>query len=710
MSSKTNAPLARIDDPSAIRNVVLVGSSGSGKTTLFEHLVRSNVASYRGEKEDLERSSALQLAAFRTGDVVLNLLDAPGHPDFVGELRAALRAADAAVFVVAAGDGIDAATAALWHECTAVGMPRAIVVTKLDDGRTTFDVALADLQSVLGKSVQPGYVPLVTGGQITGNLSLVSQQVHDYSSGSLVTRAADVAELGIIEQYRSELIEGIIEESEDADLMDRYLEGDELKEDELLTDLLTAILHGRFYPVIGVNSLNGIGTEQLLTVIENSFPQPGTHRLRVTTPGGQDIESLSGDPAGPLVAEVIRTTSDQFAGRLSLVRIYNGTLKIDDVVHVSGHRSLFTGAADPAHPDHDDDERVGPLSVPSGIETTSVEVAIAGQLVYVSKLSKAETADTLSPKERPALVEPWNLPEPLLPVAIRAASRNDEDKLPGALARLAVEDTTVRLERTVETDQIVLWTMGQGHVDLLLSRLVQRYGVKVEQEELKVPLRETFISKASAQGRHVKQSGGHGQYAVCQLEAGAALERLRLRVRRQGRGRLRTAPVHPLRREGRTRPGREGRTGGLPARRRPGDARRREVPLGRLVRHGVPDGWLSGPARGGQRQDGHAAGTDRQGRRHGGRGVHGCGHDRRLRTPRPRTRHRLRRRPPRGHQGAHPPERAQPLRDRPPWPRSRLRLVHPVLPRLRADAPEPRRRRHQGAPQLIVNRRTYRSA
>jgi len=289
---------------------------------------------------------------------------------------------------------------------------------------------------VLGKSVQPGYVPLVTGGQITGNLSLDSQQVHDYSSGSLVTRAADAAELGIIEQYRSELIEGIIEESEDADLMDRYLEGDELKEDELLTDLLTAILHGRFYPVIGVNSLNGIGTEQLLTVIENSFPQPGTHRLRVTTPGGQDIESLSGDPAGPLVAEVIRTTSDQFAGRLSLVRIYNGTLKIDDVVHVSGHRSLFTGAADPAHPDHDDDERVGPLSVPSGIETTSVDTAIAGQLVYVSKLSKAETADTLSPKERPALVEPWNLPEPLLPVAIRAASRNDEDKLPGALARL----------------------------------------------------------------------------------------------------------------------------------------------------------------------------------------------------------------------------------------------------------------------------------
>lgn len=518
MSSKANAPVTRVDDPSAIRNVVLVGSSGSGKTTLFEHLVRSNVAGYRGEKEDLERSSALQLAAFSTGEVVLNLLDAPGHPDFVGELRAALRAADAAVFVVAAGDGIDSATAALWHECAAVGMPRAIVMTKLDDGRTTFDVALSEIQGVLGKSVQPAYAPLVVGGQITGNLSLVSQQVHDYGSGSLESRAANSDELATIEQHRSDLVEGIIEESEDADLMDRYLEGDELKEDELLADLLRAILHGRFHPVIPVNSLNGIGTDQLLTVIEKSFPAPGTHTLSVATPDGGELESLSGDPAGPLVAEVIRTTSDQFAGRLSLVRVYNGTLKVDDVVHVSGHRSLFTGAPDPTHPDHDDDERVGPLAVPAGVETASVDAAIAGQIVYVSKLSKAETSDTLSSKDRPAIVEPWNLPEPLLPVAIHAATRNDEDKLPGALARLAVEDTTVRLERTVETDQIVLWTMGQGHVDLLLNRLVQRYGVKVAQEDIKVPLRETFIAKASAQGRHVKQSGGHGQYAVCQLE------------------------------------------------------------------------------------------------------------------------------------------------------------------------------------------------
>lgn len=508
----------KVTDPSGVRNVVLVGSSGSGKTTLFEHLLRSRVHGYRGEKEDLERNSALQVAALQLDGMVLNLLDAPGHPDFVGELRAGLRAADAAVFVISASDGLDPATAALWRECAEVKLPRAICITKLDDGRISFDEALENIQSVLGQSVQPAYVPVTSGNQIIGNLSLVSQQVHDYSSGNLQRREPSATETALVEQYRSQLIEGIIEESEDADLMDRYLEGDDLKEDELLADLLTAILNGQFHPVIPVNSLNGLGTDQLLTVIAGSFPDPSTHTVAVTSTDGQDLESLAGDPSGPLVAEVIRTTSDQFAGRLSLVRIYNGTLKADDVVHVCGHRSLFTGRSDDAHPDHDGEERVGPLTIPSGIETVSVPQAIAGQLVYVAKLAKAETSDTLSAKDCPAVVEPWNLPEPLLPVAIRAETRADEDKLPAALARLAVEDTTVRVERTVETDQIVLWTMGQGHVDLLLNRLGSRYGVKVVTEDLLVPLRETFITKATAMGRHVKQSGGHGQYAVCHLE------------------------------------------------------------------------------------------------------------------------------------------------------------------------------------------------
>jgi elongation factor G len=515
MGSPLNA-----DGVSDLRNVVLVGSSGSGKTTLFEHLIKSRVPSYRGDKADPERSAALAVAAIKVGSVTVTLLDAPGHPDFVGELRAGLRGADGAIFVVSASDGIDAATESLWQECDAVGLPRGIALTKLDDGRTNFEDALSALQDAWGQAVQPAYVPLTAGDKICGNLSLVSQSVHDYSSGQRVRRDATADELSTIEDYRNALIEGIIQESEDDDLMDRYLEGDSLKEDELIGDLMKAIYKGHFYPVVPVNSLDDVGLEELLTVIKNSFPVPSRHRLLVSSAKGGKLESVEaevGDPAGPLIAQVIRTTSDQFAGRLSLVRVFSGTLKVDDIISVSGHRSLFTGRADPAHPDHDDTEKVGPLSIPDGLETKPVTQVGAGQIAYVGKLGRAETSDTLSSKDKPVLANPWKLPEPLLPVAVVAASRNDEDKLPAALSRLAVEDTTVQVERS-PMDQTILWAMGQAHIDLLINRLKNRYGVNVTQQPIKVAYRETFIASSHGLGRHVKQSGGHGQYAVCNLE------------------------------------------------------------------------------------------------------------------------------------------------------------------------------------------------
>jgi len=517
MSSQANVP----QEVSATRNIVLVGSAGSGKTTLYEQLLKSRNPGYRGEKMDAERSAALAVSSIAVDSTTVTILDAPGHPDFVGELRAGLRGADGAIFVVSASDGVDAATEGLWHECAAVGKPRGIVVTKLDDGRSDFAQVLSDLQGLWGTAVQPVYVPVMDGDKISGNLSLVSQSVHDYASGKRVRREATSDELATIEDYRSALIEGIIQESEDDSLMDRYLEGDQLKEDELVEDLTTAIYTGRFFPVVPVNSLDAVGIEELLTVVKNAFPNPTRHQLAVSKVVSGAVESAEaevGDPDGPLLAQVIRTTSDQFSGRGLLVRIFNGTLRLDDSVMVSGHRSLFTGKADPAHPDHDDVDKIGPMSVLGVGENTSTPQAIAGQIVFVSKMTKPETSDTLSPKDSPVLINPWNLPDPLLPVAIRAATRNDEDKLPVALNRLAVEDTTVRVESAGETKQTILWTMGQAHIDLLLARLKDRYGVNVVSEPIKVALRETFIAPAAADGSHVKQSGGHGQYAKCSIE------------------------------------------------------------------------------------------------------------------------------------------------------------------------------------------------
>ncbi|MGC3995849.1 MAG: elongation factor G-like protein EF-G2 [Propionicimonas sp.] len=513
MSSKLSAASIQVTSPDDVRNVVLIGNAGSGKTSLFEQLLKARLAGYRGEKDDAERAAQLYLASIVTGDVLVNLLDAPGHPDFVGELRAGIRAADAAIFVISAADGIDGAAQSLWEECEAAHLPRIIALTKLDAGHADFDGSVAEAQDKFGEGVLPTHVPTIGPDGIIGNIGLLSLEEHDYSAGEVVNRKL-TADDSHVETWRGPLIEAIIQEAEDDSLMDRYLGGEELDTEYLLDDLRTATATANLYPVVPVASNTGVGVEELLRLIEHGFPTPSLHpNPAITDLAGNDLPNPPTDPSAPLVAQVIRTTTDPFAGRLSMVRIFSGTLKAEDLVHVAGHRPK----ADDAHPDHDNDERVGLIQAAVGTELKPRPSAIAGEIVMVPKLTTAETGDTLSAKERPALVAPWDLPEPLLPLAIRAATRNDEDKLAGALQRLAVEDTTVRLDRG-GNDQLVLWTTGQAHADLLIARLTDRYGVKVEQEELKIPLRETFVAKATALGRHVKQSGGHGQYAVCNIE------------------------------------------------------------------------------------------------------------------------------------------------------------------------------------------------
>jgi len=522
MSAKASAstPVPQPSAPAEIRNVVLVGHSGAGKTTLFEHLIAATTPDYRAKPVGDERSVQLAVACLSYQGMVLNLIDTPGYPDFVGELRAGLRAADAALFVISAADGVDAATMLLWEECAAIGMPRAVAVTKLDAGRADFEDTVAICQRVFGEGVMALYLPMHGDDEtVIGNLGLLSQQIYDYSSGEQVVQPADAEHRELIEGHRADLIEAIIQESEDDTLLDRYLGGEDVDTDVVEADLLTAVSRGRFHPVIPVSTETGVGTLELLHLLTAAFPPPTLHPLpAATTPDGDPLPPLQCDPDGPLVAEVVRTTSDPYVGRVSVVRVFSGTLRPDSVLHVSGHLDRIANGERPGgHTGHDDDERVGLLSSPLGDVLRPKGVAIAGDVCVVAKLTRAETTDTLSGKDAPALVEPWMFPDALLPVAITAATKSDEDRLAGALARLVAEDPTMRLEHNPETHQVILWTMGQAHVDVLLVRLRDRYGVKVETEPLRAALRETFVSAANGHGRHVKQSGGHGQYAVCDV-------------------------------------------------------------------------------------------------------------------------------------------------------------------------------------------------
>jgi elongation factor G len=518
-----------VDQPDSVRNVVLVGHSGAGKTTLVEALLTSTGTIQRpGRVEDgstvsdfdevevrQQRSVNLALAPVLHGGVKINLLDAPGYADFTGDLRAGLRAADAALFTVSAADGVDGLTRMLWDECAAVGMPRAVVVTKIDHQRGDFDEALAACRDAFGDSVAPLYLPVAKAeGGVRGLLGLLSERFYDYSSGERAESAPDADQAAALEGARSALIEAIIQESEDESLMEAYLGGENLDVKGLIEDLEKAVARGSFYPVLAVASPQGIGLTELLEVMTQAFPSPQEHPMpSVTTVNGKPAEGLTADPAGPLLAEVVKTTSDPYVGRISLVRVFSGTLRMDQAVHVSGH-----GHADHGHADHDVDERTGALSSPLGKQQRPVTQCAAGDICAVAKLASAETGDTLSDKEQPLLMESWAIPEPLLPVAITAKSKPDEDKMVQALGRLVAEDPTLRLENNPETRQLVLWCMGEAHSDLLLDRLSSRYGVAVETIELRVPLRETVAGKAEGLGRNVKQSGGHGEFGICHIE------------------------------------------------------------------------------------------------------------------------------------------------------------------------------------------------
>ncbi|MEN3614007.1 elongation factor G-like protein EF-G2 [Plantactinospora sp. ZYX-F-223] len=523
-------PAPVVDEPGRVRNVVLVGHSGAGKTTLVDALLAATgtisrpgavtegttVCDHDPAAVRQQRSISLACAPLQHNNVKVNLLDTPGYADFVGELRAGLRAADAALFVVSAVDGMDGATAALWQECAAVGMPRAVAVTRLDHQRADLDETVALCQRVFGDNVLPLYLPMLDdeGVDVVGLMGLITRRVFDYSAGlPAAVRDPDPEHLPAIGDARNELIEGIIAESEDETLLDRYLGGEEIEVQVLIDDLEKAVARGHFYPVVPVCAETGLGIDALLELLTSAFPTPLEHDLpTVTGVDGSPQPPLSCDPDGPLVAEVVKTTIDRHVGRVSLVRVFSGTLRPDQIVHVSGH-----GMAERGHPDHDADERIAHIYSPLGAALREVPYCVAGDICAITKSGTAETGDTISAKDHPLLIEPWEMPEPLLPVAIVAKSRADEDALAKNLARLVAGDPTMRLERNPETHQLVLWCMGEAHAEVVLDRL-RGGGVDLETEPVRVALRETFAVASKGHGRHVKQSGGHGQYAVCDIE------------------------------------------------------------------------------------------------------------------------------------------------------------------------------------------------
>jgi elongation factor G len=502
-----------------IRNVLVVGHGGAGKTSLVEALLfatgainrigrvedGTTVTDFEPEENRKHISASLAVAPVEHEGYKVNLLDAPGYADFIGDVRTALPAADAVLFVVSAVDGVETQTEVVWTMTEELGLPRAFFINKLDRERASFQRTLESIQGAFGKGCPPLYLPMGEEHELHGLVGLLSNRAFEYDAGGSRTEGEVPAELAAeADDLRSQLIETIIQESEDEELMDRYLGGEAIAPTDLIPDLEKAVGAGRLFPVLSGAATRGIGTNELLEVLTQAFPSPaGRPPFQATVPGTDRTVERSADPDAPLAAYVFKTLSDPYVGRLNLFRVVSGTFQPDSTVLNSTKGK---------------DERIGHLLVLRGKNQEPVDMLPAGDIGAVAKLADTSTGDTLCAKDDPVVLPAPSMPDPLLPIAIAPKSRGDEEKLSSGLARLDAEDLTLRVDRNVETHQTVLWGMGENHIEVTLERLKRKFGVEVNTVPLRLPYKETFKTPAKGLGRHVKQTGGHGQYAIANIE------------------------------------------------------------------------------------------------------------------------------------------------------------------------------------------------
>lgn len=517
------AQAVKVFPPEKIRNVALVGHSGSGKTTLAEALLyRAGTVNRLGTVEDgtavtdfdpeehaRGMSLSLALAPFEWNGFKINLIDTPGYADFVGDVHSAMRVADLAVFVVSAVEGVEVQTEYAWGVAEDLKVPRMIFINKLDKERASFDRTLDQLRDRFGAGIAPIELPIGEQATFHGVADLFRDKAYIYDSGEAEEVAIPEEMSEQEHEVHDNLVEGIVV-ADDA-LLEQYLEGEIPSVEELERTMAKGIADATVFPVVCGSATGPIAVDRLAEFITELAPAPADRPPMEVRAGDQTIEVVS-DAAGDPLAFVFKTIADPYVGQISLMRIRSGTLKPE--MTLSNSRS-------------GSDEKLAKLATMIGKETDLVESAPAGDIIAVAKLSDTATGDTLAPKNTPVKLPPVDRPDPVLAIAVSAATQADEDKLANALRRVLAEDPALRLERNSETKQTLLWGMGETHLTITRERLERKFGVGVATEKAKVPYRETITKSAQAEGKYKKQTGGHGQFGVCFL---------RLSPRGQGEG------------------------------------------------------------------------------------------------------------------------------------------------------------------------------
>ena len=502
----------------AIRNITLIGHRGSGKTSLNEALLfESNTINRLGsvgggstasdtEEDEKTREMSIQasLASFDWRDTKINLIDTPGDPSFIADVYSSLQVCDAAILVVNAVMGIEVQTERFWQRCEELDIPRLVFINMLDRERADFYRTLESLREAYGNAVVPTEIPIGSEHEVRGVIDLIDMQAFEYKSGERANaKPVDIPE-DLQEQaqkYREQLMDSVAEN--DDELMERYLEDEEISHDEIIEALKKGVTEGSIFPVAcGVATMN-LGSDRLLDSIVDDLPSPG-QRGAVTAEdeSGEPIE-IATDEDEDLIAYVFKTRADPFAGRINMFRIYSGVMRSDSSVTNVSERAK---------------ERVGQLLVLQGKEVENATELGPGDIGALGRLKQTKAGDVLSSGSRVVKFPKVNLPAPVMAFAIEPKSKGDEEKVFTALRRLMEEDPTLDVHRDPQTGEQIVAGLSQMHVEVIVDRLKRRFGAEVNLKPPRVPYQETITAFAKAQGRYKKQTGGRGQFGDCHIE------------------------------------------------------------------------------------------------------------------------------------------------------------------------------------------------
>jgi elongation factor G len=508
--------------PDRIRNIALIGHRGSGKTSTAEAILfeagatarlgrigdGSTVLDFEEDEHAREMSIGAGIYSFEHAGTKINLIDTPGDPSFIADTIASLRVVDAAVVVVNGVNGVEVNTERLWERADGEGLARLVFVNMLDRERADFFSALDSLKESFGTHVVATEIPIGVEHETRGVIDLIDMKAFVYESadrGAAQEIAVPDELAAQAEEYREKLMDEVAENSDQ--LMERYLEGEEISHNEVVGALKDGVRSGALFPVTcGVATAN-IGTSRLLEALVEDLPSPEARGpISVGDAGGEEVE-IAPDPAGELVAFVFKTRADPYAGRLNLLRVYSGTLGSDSqITNVTQGRK----------------ERVGQLLSPKGKETGQLVELAAGDIGAVAKLKETRAGDVLATKDATVKFAAFELPAPVMAFAFEAKTKGDEEKSVAAIRRLREEDPTLDVHRDPQTGEQIIAGLTQVHVEVLVDRMKSRYGAEIELHPPQVPYIETIRSSANAHARYKKQTGGRGQFADCHLEVGPA--------------------------------------------------------------------------------------------------------------------------------------------------------------------------------------------